>query len=308
LDLIGSIRAVDADLPVLAMTAWGSIDLAVEAMRLGASDFVQKPWATAQLLQKVKTLADRRALLRQSRMEEQEERGDAVAIQRKLLAFEAPGVREGEISGMSHSLRFVGGDYCKVDEVGARRFAVSIADVAGKGVPGAMLAASLRAAERPLIAEGLEPKRLCAALNRAMTEITPPGKFISFFFGLLDLERKALVYSNAGHNPPLLVRNDGTVQALGTGGAVLGYFTEWDYEQASVELASGDRIVLFTDGIVEAWDEDRGEFGVERLAQLAGECRGLDAGEMQRRLTQAVSEHCGGSFQDDATLVVIVVP
>ena len=308
LDLIGAIRKLDADLPLLAMTAWGSIDLAVEAMRQGAADFVQKPWTTTQLLQKVKTLADLRQRAHQSRLEEQEERGDAVAIQRKLLAFEAPGAPEGEISGMSQSLRFVGGDYCRVDEVGARRFAVSIADVAGKGVPGALLAASLRAAERPLIAEGLEPRQLCATLNQAMGEITPQGKFISFFFGLLDLERKSLVYSNAGHNPPLLIRSDGTVGMLRTGGAVLGYFAEWDYEQADVELASGDRMVLFTDGIVEAWHEAHGEFGVERLAQLASARRGLAAADMQRQLTQAVSEHCGGRFHDDATLVVIAVP
>ena len=305
LNLIGRIRALDSTLPILAMTAWGTVDLAVDAMRRGAADFVQKPWSTARLLEKVRSLLDLRRLARKARIEEEVEVGDAVAIQRKLLSFEAPDSRDCEISGMSRTLRFVGGDYCKMDRISDRSVAISIADVAGKGVPGAMLASSLRAAQKPLL--GRQPADLCAAVNSAMAEVTPEGKFISFFYGVLDFATRTLTYSNAGHNPPLLVRPDGQVQALEAGGAVLGYFPEWQYEQSQVTLQSGDRLVLFTDGILEAENAARGEFGAERLSHFARQSRHLSASEMQRALLGMVSEHCDGSFQDDATLVVIAV-
>lgn len=307
LNLIGRIRALDATLPILAMTAWGSIELAVDAMRRGAADFVQKPWSTQGLLQKIRSLLDLQRHARKQRSEEQEEVGAAIEIQRKLLSFEAPDSGECEISGMSRTLRFVGGDYCKIDNIAERQLAISIADVAGKGVPGAMLAASLRAAEKPLLSERLEPSALCADMNVAMLEITPEGKFVSFFFGVLDFADKTLTYSNAGHNPPLIVRSDGEVLSLAAGGAVLGYFPEWQYEQEQVHLQSGDRLVLFTDGILEAENPTDGEFGAERLARLARQSRHLSADDMQRALLGMVSSHCGGAFHDDATLVVIAI-
>jgi sigma-B regulation protein RsbU (phosphoserine phosphatase) len=307
LNLIGRIRQLDSTLPILAMTAWGSIELAVDAMRVGAADFVQKPWTTSGLLEKVRSLLDIQRSARQARSEENEEVGAAVEIQRKLLSFEAPDSGDCEISGMSRTLRFVGGDYCKIDCLSDRRFAISIADVAGKGVPGAMLAASLRAAQKPLLAEDLEPAKMCAAVNSAVSEITPVGKFISFFYGVLDFEKKTLTYSNAGHNPPLMVRYGGDVLSLAAGGAVLGYFPEWNYEQQQVPLEAGDRLVFFTDGILEAENKSHREFGAERLEQLARQSRQLSAREMQRALLGMVSEHCEGAFQDDATLVVIAV-
>jgi phosphoserine phosphatase RsbU/P len=307
LNLIGRIRALDAALPILAMTAWGSVDLAVDAMRRGAADFVQKPWSTTKLLEKVRSLLELRRAARKVRFEEEEEVGAAVEIQRKLLSFEAPDSADCEISGMSRTLRFVGGDYCKVDRIGDRRFAISIADVAGKGVPGAMLAASLRAAQKPLLAEDLDPAAMCAAVNSAMAEITPEGKFISFFYGVLDFAARTLSYSNAGHNPPLIVRPDGEVVSLAAGGAVLGYFPEWEYGQQQVQLQPGDRVVLFTDGILEAENSAQTEFGAERLERSARHCRHLSAHAMQSTLLAMVSAHCEGSFQDDATLVVIAV-
>jgi sigma-B regulation protein RsbU (phosphoserine phosphatase) len=307
LNLIGRIRALDAALPILAMTAWGSVDLAVDAMRLGAADFVQKPWSTTKLLEKVRSLLDLRRAARKVRCEEEEEVGAAVEIQRKLLSFEAPDSADCEISGMSRTLRFVGGDYCKIDRIADRRFAISIADVAGKGVPGAMLAASLRAAQKPLLAEDLDPAAMCSAVNSAMAEITPEGKFISFFYGVLDFAARTLSYSNAGHNPPLIVRADGEVLSLAAGGAVLGYFPEWEYGQQQVQLQPGDRVVLFTDGILEAENSASTEFGAERLERSARHCRHLSARAMQSTLLGMVSDHCEGTFQDDATLVVIAI-
>jgi len=305
LELISQIRAVDPDLPILAMTAWGSIDVAVEAMRRGAVDFVQKPWEGQQLLEKLHALEQLQRRLRYQQREQQAEQKAAIEMQRKLLDYDIPQVDGCQISGTSRSARYIGGDYCHIEPTGPRRYAISIADVAGKGVPGALVAAALRAAEKPLIVQGISPAQMCSSLNRTMGEIVPEGRFISFFCAVLDLDRKALRYCNGGHNAPLVVSSDGQVRSLKTGGSVLGYFPDWDFEEAEIELRSGDRVVLFTDGIVEAWSEERGEFGAERLADVALQSMALSVEQMQASMLNAVVQHCNGAFHDDATLVVI---
>src|SRR5205085_10099841 len=109
--------------------------------------------------------------------------------------------------------------------------------------------------------------------------------------GVVDTEARTLRYTNAGHNPPLVVSRDGSVRTLITGGAVLGIFQDWDYTEEQLALKSGDRIVLFTDGIVEAWHEGRDEFGAERLAATAALNAGRTAEGMRSALMQAVNAH-----------------
>jgi sigma-B regulation protein RsbU (phosphoserine phosphatase) len=187
------------------------------------------------------------------------------------------------------------------------KFSVSIADVAGKGVPGALLTASLRGLEKSVVTHDVHPQQLCSSLNDALTEIMPIGKFVSFFFAVIDTESRMLCYSNAGHNPPILVRTDGSVRELRVGGGVLGLFSEWTYEQTQLKLESGDRLVLYTDGITEVESPHSEEFGMERVKEIVVQNRNGSAEHIQRSLMQAVSQHCEERFQDDATVVVIAV-
>jgi len=301
LELVTQIRQLDRELPIVVMTAWGTVELAVEALHRGAQDFIQKPWQNQQLLEKLARMVTPRA----EETAEKCERQDAIAIQRRLNTFETPEIPGCEISGLSRSLRYIGGDSAQVFPLGPSRFAVSIADVAGKLLPGALLAANLRGAEKSLLAAGTTTSDLCRALNQSVREVTTPGKFVSFFCGVVDAERRTLRFTNAGHNPPLVVGRDGNVRTLAAGGAVLGIFEDWPYTDEEIALNPGDRIVLFTDGIVEAFHEERGEFGNERLAQVAAGASPLSADAMRGVLMQAVSRHCDGKFQDDCTLVVI---
>jgi sigma-B regulation protein RsbU (phosphoserine phosphatase) len=133
------------------------------------------------------------------------------------------------------------------------------------------------------------------------------GRFVTFCYARLDVASGRLTYANAGHNPPLLVHADGRVDALAPGGTVLGVFAESAYEQGEFRIASGDRLVLYTDGITEGRNAAGEEFGEERLAQSALAHRGLAADAMLAAMLADVEAFNGGSYEDDATLIVAAV-
>jgi sigma-B regulation protein RsbU (phosphoserine phosphatase) len=305
LELVSQIRLIDENLPMVVMTAWSSVDLAVEAMRRGASDFVQKPWHNRQLLEKLEMQVERCRALRQAQRQRADEMQDAREIQKQLLPKNIPQVKDYEIAGMTQPVRYVGGDFYDVVRISETQTVLCIADVAGKGMPAALLMSSLQAALKPLMWDTRSPREVCSRLNRILCEIAPVGKFVSFFYAVLDSKDNRLTYCNAGHNPPVLVRGNGEVSELNAAGAVLGQFPDWVYEQSHVQLKSGDRLVLFTDGLVEASNQDDEQFGEERLIAIAWENRSANAGQLERLLTQAASEHCGGHFQDDASMIVV---
>jgi len=305
LELVSQIRARDESLPLVVMTAWSSVDLAVEAMRRGASDFVQKPWQNSQLLDKLQAQVERVRGLRQAGRSRENELQEAREIQSNLLPKKLPQVSDYEVAGMTQPVRFVGGDYYNVVRISDHQTVLCIADVAGKGMPAALLMSSLQAALKPLMWQNLAPRELCRRLNRILCDLTPVNKFISFFYAVLDDKANCLTYCNAGHNPPLLVHADGTSTELSAAGAVLGQFPDWVYEQSDVQLNRGDRLVMFTDGLVEACDHDDEPFGEADVVKVATQDSNAGATEVMNALMQAASQHCAGRFQDDASLVVL---
>jgi len=305
LELVSQIRAFDKLLPVVVMTAWGSIDLAVAAMRRGASDFVEKPWENGLLLQKLQEQLWRAREQRSAERQREEELQEAREIQQSLLPKQLPEIAGYEVAGMTQQLRFVGGDYYNVVRISPQQTALCIADVAGKGLPAALLMSSLQAALKPLISQRLAPRELCHRLNRILCELTPMGKFISFFYAVLDSAENKLTYCNAGHNPPLLVRADGAPIELDAAGAVLGQFPAWGYEQSEMRLEPGDRLLIFTDGLVEACDAKQESFGEPSVLRIAGKNPGADAKNLMDATMRAASAHCEGHFQDDASLIVL---
>ncbi len=305
LELVSLIRLMDPLLPVVVMTAWGNVDLAVEAMRRGASDFVQKPWDNWQLLQKLHNLVSRGKMQRSVERQHEDELREAREIQEKLLPKSLPEVAGYEVAGMTQPKRFVGGDYYNVVRIDADHIALCIADVAGKGLPAALLMSSFQATLRPLMSQSLSPRELCGRLNRILCELTPLGKFISFFYAVLNPLTRLLTYCNAGHNPPLLIRADGRFTELNAAGAVLGQFPNWRYEQSELQMSSSDKLVVFTDGLVEACGIDEEPFGEDNVVRVARENPGAGAKDLMGLLTQAASQHCGGHFQDDASVIVL---
>jgi len=229
----------------------------------------------------------------------------ARAMQQILLPKSLPHLDGFGIAGMWQPARSVGGDYYDAIALGDGKAALCIADVAGKGMPAALLMASVQAAVKAIASADMPPRRLCDKVRNIVAGNLAGGTFITFFYALLDADTRTLTYCNAGHNPPLLVRGDGVVERLATGGSVLGrLFRDESYEEATVTLAPGDRVVLFTDGVSEARRAGE-DFGDERLIDVVRSNRELPAEELQEKIVEAITTFTSGSFGDDVTLVVI---
>ncbi len=298
LDLLRSVRKLDNELPVVVMTAWGSIALAVEAMRGGAQDFVEKPWDNSQLLSTV-----RRRI--HSGVEARAELQEAVAAQHALLPKRIPQIPGCDISSAWTPLGKVGGDYLDLLRLGERRLGICVGDASGKGVPAALLMSNLQAAVRALAPDAVSTDSLTGRLNRILCANTAPNKFITLFYGVLEGRR--LTYTNAGHNPPILLRASGELVRLELGGALLGVFPDWVYQQGEVSLSPGDRLVLFSDGITEAENAQGDPFGEDRLLGILAANPALDATALRKRIVSAVADFSDGVPQDDATLLVIAI-
>ena len=305
IDLVARVQDLDHLLPIIVMTGWGSVDVAVAAMRRGARNFVQKPWENADLLRIVRAEVEDGRLRRKRAEHDQRELDEARRIQRKLLPNEMPVVEGCEIAASWQPATGVGGDCYDAIPFGRSRVGLSIADVVGKGIPAALLMSNLQAAVRAFATDAAQPAELCQQVNRILCGRIAEDRFISFFYCVVDWELGLLTFANAGHHAPILVRADGRVERLAAGGPVLGVFPDAVYRQHRIPIGPGDRLVLFTDGISEAQDAGDQEFGEDRLVDLAREHRACSAPALQARISETVSTFADGRFHDDATLIVI---
>ena len=226
-------------------------------------------------------------------------------IQQALLPKEIAQVPGFEVVAAWEPARLVGGDYYDVIRLSETKLGICIADVVGKGVSAALLMANVQATVRAYASEQAAPPWLCRRVNEILCSNLADDKFVTLFYGILDAEARTLRYTTAGHLPPLLVRRDGTHDTLREGGAVLGVFRDWDYQEGLISLSPGDRIYLFTDGITEATGANGEEFGETGVLQVAIRESACSAGEIRERLLGEVRQFCDCQFHDDATLLLI---
>ena len=239
--------------------------------------------------------------------QQEHEIAEARAIQEGFLPKEIPQLAGFEIAAAWQSARVVGGDYFDVLPFSEQTCGLCIADVAGKGLPAAMLMSNLQAAVRGLASDSVSPDALCARLNALLCRNMASDRFVTFFYAHLHSSSRTLRYTSAGHNPPFLLRRDGSHERLREGGGVLGVFGNQEFDSAAVELRGGDRLVLFTDGVTEARNGNEEEFGDDRLLGALREFHSRSAAEIQKRVLQAASEFSRGVWHDDATVVVVSV-
>jgi phosphoserine phosphatase RsbU/P len=304
-ELVARVRALDPDLPIVVMTAWSSVPLAVTTMREGAADFVEKPWDNARLVSTVRAQVARgRQRRRAHRLE-----ADATEVQRRLLGTAVPRV---EGYGLGVAWRFsdgLGGDAYEIASLPGGRLGVAIWDVSGKGTPAALLVASVQATLQSLVSRGLTPREVVAELGRVVAPRLAPERFVSLVYAVLDPAAGRLTYANAGHPAPVLLRVDGGVKRMVRGGPVLGVVPDADYEEGVLALSPGDRLVLFTDGITEAARAaERGEgeeLGDARLVSAVQQLRPRPAHEAAPALIDVARRFAGDHLADDATVVVV---
>ena len=242
-----------------------------------------------------------------SQLEQQEkELETAREIQARLIPAQIPQLPNLEIVGSYQPARLVGGDYFDVIKFTETSVAVCVADVVGKGIAAALLMANVQAVVKAFAAENVAPSEICAQLNRVLCSNLAPGKFVTFFYCVIDTIARTLTYSNAGHCFPLLHRSTGNTEVLGDGGIVLGIFPDSKYWDVTVQFDPGDKVLLFTDGINEATNTRDEEYGEARLRQGLDGDSSSNTATMHRKLMQEVTDFCSGNFADDATLVLIL--
>lgn len=314
LDLLARLKTAENAPPIVVMTGWATVGLAVEAMQQGIGDFVEKPWVNSRLLEilqkQLQIGRDRREAKQQAAAHtraQDREITEARSIQQGFLPKEIPQLQGYEIAGAWQPARVVGGDYYDVLPFGRETLGVCIADVAGKGLPAALLMSNLQAAFRGFASPTMSPDHLCDKLNSLICHNIASDRFITFFYAQLDGATRQLRYTNAGHNAPIIVRKDGSHDRLREGGGILGVFPVQAFDMGTYDLGPGDRLLLFTDGVTEAPNPDGEEFGEARLLEVLVENRDLSAQNLQKKVLSVVEEFCRGHWHDDATLIAIAV-
>ena len=236
----------------------------------------------------------------------EEELALARRIQVALLPSQLPAVAGWELYGANFPSRVVSGDYYEVvPRAGDRELVLMIADVSGKGMAASLLTASLQAFSAGPIEDGLPPDEICVRLSRLLYRRTPPEKFATALLAVLETATGLLRYTNAGHNPGIIVRAGGEAEALGATGAPLGLLPGAPYQAAATTLAPGDLLVLYTDGIAEAADPDDEEYGLTRIQQTCARHRGEPCAALAAALEKDLVAFARGvPFADDRTIVL----
>ena len=228
----------------------------------------------------------------------------AAEIQSNLMPRESPKLLGYEIAARNLPSRVIGGDFYDLILFDQSHLGIVIADVSGKGIPGAILMASARASLRAYLEEPHNVEEVITKLNLVLCRDIQSGQFVSLFYGMLDMPDRTLTYINAGHNAPVLFR-DGKMILLQQGGPILGILQDASYKKESIQLLSGDVVLLYTDGVTEA-EGNNTYFGEERLLELVRANMSRSADELVNKVLDEVAEFTASLHQsDDRTIIVL---
>jgi serine phosphatase RsbU (regulator of sigma subunit) len=229
----------------------------------------------------------------------------AKQVQARLFPQKLPRLETLEYAGRCVQARDVGGDYYDFLTLGAGRMGIVLADIVGKGIPGALLMANLQADVRSQCAVASQDlPQFLKSVNQAFYESTDEGGYATLFFGDYQDSTRLLRFANCGHNPPFLVRSNGTVERLAATAMVLGLFEEWSCGVCEVQVGAGDILVIYTNGITEADNSTCEEFGEDRLLQTIRASMTLAVPQMIDAILAAAMDFSEGEMRDDLTLVV----
>lgn len=231
----------------------------------------------------------------------------ASEIQTGLLPKEAPEIPGYDMAGISIPARQVGGDYFDFIRIDESHLAISLGDVTGKGMPAALLMANLQATVRGQAMIGDSPAESLRRANKLLVQNIDINKFVTLFYGVLDISKHELHYSNAGHDHPYLFSNSGhSFSRLEAGGIVLGFMADSEYVETRIGIEPGGCLVIYSDGITEAMNEAEIDFGENRLFKVLQGCMDASAAQMIEKILDSVKDFAGANPQaDDMTLLVL---
>jgi phosphoserine phosphatase RsbU/P len=288
----------------------GALGMIVLTSRLQTKQFSEEDVELLVSIASVAALRIRNMALAEEAAERQrfeEELALARRIQVTALPLHMPEIPGYELHAGNLPSRRVSGDYYEVlTRRDGRECVLMIADISGKGLAAALLAATLEALSASPIHAGLPPEEICGELARLLYARTPPEKYATAFFAVLEPAAGTLRYVNAGHNPGLLLRRSGEVEQLGATGPPLGLLQSAHYDAAEVTLEGDDLLLLYTDGITEAANPDDEEFGLARLIDSCLRQRGASLAELARSIESDVDRFVLGiPYLDDRTFVMV---
>jgi len=230
----------------------------------------------------------------------------ASEIQQRFQPTAPPIVDGYELQGISFSCYEIGGDYYDFIERQDGRLVVALGDVSGKGTAAALLMSSLHAAVHAQAASHSSLVETISNVNRYLAENIPSNRFVTLFYAELDPKSGSLSFVNAGHNPPIIVHDSGTVEQLSSGGLPLGIMPETEYREGRTQLHPGDVLVIYSDGVSEAINPQGEEFGPDRLCQVVMENLNATAAGLRDRIESALSKFVENTpANDDITLVIV---
>ena len=287
----------------------GALGMIVLSSRVGVRQFSEGDMELLVSLASVAALRLRNVALLEEAAERrrlEQELALGRRIQVALLPDVLPEIEGYALHAGNVPSRGVSGDYYQVlERLDGRECVLMVADVSGKGIAASLLTASLEALAAVPIEDGLPPEEICARLSRLLYRRTPPEKYATAFLAILEPATGILRYTNAGHNPGLVVHPSGETETLGPTGTPIGLLSDGAYEAGATSLGAGDTLILYTDGITESTDPDDEEYGLERLLRVCVRHRAASLSELAAAIANDLDDFVRGEpFADDRTLVM----
>jgi sigma-B regulation protein RsbU (phosphoserine phosphatase) len=232
----------------------------------------------------------------------------ACQVQQRFMQHLCPRIDNLSYSAQCRQVRELGGDCYEFVPLPGNRLALSIGDASGKGLAAALMISNVQSSLRTAaLFTGNDRAAALGAVNRQVYGSSLADRYATLFYGVFEGPTRTLYYVNAGHNPPMVIRQDGSIIWLETGGAPVGMFPDWNYEEGAIQLDPGDVVLAYTDGVIEAVNPAGEEWGIEGLRKAAVESGAQSADDMVEQILKSMDEFSHERQIDDATVVVLRV-
>ncbi|MEE8261221.1 MAG: SpoIIE family protein phosphatase [Gammaproteobacteria bacterium] len=310
-------NSTTADIPVIFLTAKDQTADEAEGFDLGAADYILKP-VNPQILharvathvalkQRTDALQEATRALERANARMEQELNAGKDIQNSMLPGSLPETDEITLFAQMNAAREVGGDFFDYFFISEDELYFCLGDVAGKGVASGLFMAMTKTLLKSRAADDCQPASIMTRVNNELSADNPSCMFITVFLGILNTRSGELVYTNAGHNPPLVIRNGGAVEKVGdVHGPIVGVIQEFAYKHSTLHLQQSDVLLVFSDGVTEAMNPADELYSDQRLESFVGEQGNIGPEELIIRVRQSVDEFADGAEQsDDITLLAI---